>query len=691
MVKAKKKTFLEKKRKSGSEDFGRVKAKVGRKVSRGMNETSTSFSTRQVSLKEQSVLKESGGIRSSRGLTFEEHLVQLGHHNERARSVACMCLRELLSVEAEKRWTSVGTTCLEAAARLLSDESRRVRAEAVALLRATLDMSDQSEERTRTAGRRAAAIVARLGAALASLDLAIRTDASKALTSLLVDGPPRPPFLAAAKASLLGPLSSALKVAKSPELQGEARAYRPRLVKLAVVLLLYREGEACLRERPRWGRALRCLEDVVCPKAIRFNEDIAALIGNRTQEALRSDDITTRVEEVELACDLACSVCARGEPVAILEVCATIRRDLAAGLSRLGQSRVGATLARAAIDETEPAAVDWLVDRRGRPRSLTRHFLCSAHFPPADLARVADAARLESTAAEGDAEDASLLAELCLRDLKAIRPTWLKALCASAQPAAIRVASEVARRSPSLDPQLSDAVAAGLDGLVVAARQNTEDPQKIAAIIAHLDRDLPVQCVNRLLEQPHDDTWARLVQLVALARRPFREAPAFLAPTAKVGARAAFFAVCYAIRHLEVALSLDDVPDNYLLVAARACRESLNSKHAERIGPLVVSTLATDEQAYLALRPSQHSDPAACRAALDVLANEPIRLSFLQSTTPPRDALLAIARVLRDPHLGAASDIRAAAARLARDYAHHPALAALAGRLDALVSSQNTV
>ena len=58
-----------------------------RKVQRRVGETDASFKSRNVSVTEQSMVKERGDVAvSKRGLSVDEHFAQFGHHNERQRA-----------------------------------------------------------------------------------------------------------------------------------------------------------------------------------------------------------------------------------------------------------------------------------------------------------------------------------------------------------------------------------------------------------------------------------------------------------------------------------------------------------------------------------------------------------------------------------------------------------------------------
>ncbi|KAH8068642.1 hypothetical protein JL721_6499 [Aureococcus anophagefferens] len=129
MAKGKKSgAFLNQKKKAGSADFSNPKAKVGRKVKRRVGETDASFQTRQLSIGEQSIArqKKDGAKTSKRGLTCEEHLGQLGHHNDKARGAAAEGLADICAAHADEAWRLFGPL-LDGAARLLGDAHRPCR------------------------------------------------------------------------------------------------------------------------------------------------------------------------------------------------------------------------------------------------------------------------------------------------------------------------------------------------------------------------------------------------------------------------------------------------------------------------------------------------------------------------------------------------------------------------------------
>ena len=140
MAKGKKSgAFLNQKKKVGSADFSNPKAKVGRKVKRRVGETDASFQTRQLSIGEQSIArqKKDGAKTSKRGLTCEEHLGQLGHHNDKARAAAAEGLADICAAHADEAWRLFGPL-LDGAARLLGDAHRPCRRHALRLLQAGL-------------------------------------------------------------------------------------------------------------------------------------------------------------------------------------------------------------------------------------------------------------------------------------------------------------------------------------------------------------------------------------------------------------------------------------------------------------------------------------------------------------------------------------------------------------------------
>lgn len=683
---AKKKSFLEKKRPAGSSDFGRTKAKVGRKVARRVGETDASFGARTVSLKEQSMLKvNDGAVVSTRGLTMDEHLAQLNHHNERARCNALACIRELVPREASSEQLGA---CFEASARLASDESRRVRAESLALLRVVVEKGDSS------LSRRAQAAVARLGAALSSLDGATRTDAAKALFFLLATRR-HSPMIEAARITLIGPLASALRMAKPDP----SSSYRPQLVKLASILLTPDENtgddssEEDLPLRCLWGR--RMLAGKV-PQAVSTSPDAVSEIGRRLLEIVREtlllgeeEDVRNknRVEEIESVCELARIVCSHGEPVDLLETMAAARRELAAALSSGGNDgtsrTLDTTLLAAAVDEASPAAVDWLIAKKGRPRALARRLLCSSGcFSQADKHRVVEAADIVANARAGDVDDAALLVDLIDG---AAPPEYIEALCLSGHHRSLRVALGVARRGDARQ----EAVAAGATGLVVAARQGG-DERDLAAVVTQLEKDIPKQFFDKLLEEPHDDRWNAVVAAVSGAlgrddrRRPHASSFAanLMLATARAKAPLAFSAACRALRDGECP---DIEDDDYLLLAAV---ENVRVRQPHRLAGIVLSHLAADERIHLGLMTSGRRHKIEnVDAALCVLRKKlRVREAFMgKSSSIDEDGLLGLARALRDQEIFKIQDLRSHAARVAE--AHATDTSAAVRRLQALLSA----
>ncbi|KAH8059910.1 hypothetical protein JL720_13720 [Aureococcus anophagefferens] len=153
-------------------------AKVGRKVKRRVGETDASFQTRQLSIGEQSIArqKKDGAKTSKRGLTCEEHLGQLGHHNSKA---AAEGLADICAAHADEAWRLFGPL-LDGAARLLGDAHRPCRRHAAApapggprAAVATPGNARWTTRRRRRGARRCGPrrrLAARLGAALSSFD-----------------------------------------------------------------------------------------------------------------------------------------------------------------------------------------------------------------------------------------------------------------------------------------------------------------------------------------------------------------------------------------------------------------------------------------------------------------------------------------------------------------------------------------
>mmetsp|Transcript_4676 Transcript_4676/g.9838 ORF Transcript_4676/g.9838 Transcript_4676/m.9838 type:complete len:970 (+) Transcript_4676:130-3039(+) len=118
-----------KKRKPEAVDFKRIKRKVGRRAPQKTSATDTSFKTRTVNVREQSLVANKGGVLvSSKNLSVLELLSKARHHNARVRKEALDGLLEI--VEANQSNTQLRTqlpaimTCV---VELVNDDEKAVR------------------------------------------------------------------------------------------------------------------------------------------------------------------------------------------------------------------------------------------------------------------------------------------------------------------------------------------------------------------------------------------------------------------------------------------------------------------------------------------------------------------------------------------------------------------------------------
>ncbi|GBG25148.1 Pre-rRNA-processing protein IPI1 [Hondaea fermentalgiana] len=118
-----------KKRKPEAVDFKRIKRKVGRRAPQRLNATDTSFKTKTVNVREQSLVADKGGvIVSSKNLTVVELLSKARHHNARVRRDALDGILEIVeahgaSAQLRTQLTAIMTCVVE----LVNDDEKSVR------------------------------------------------------------------------------------------------------------------------------------------------------------------------------------------------------------------------------------------------------------------------------------------------------------------------------------------------------------------------------------------------------------------------------------------------------------------------------------------------------------------------------------------------------------------------------------
>lgn len=671
----KKKGMLSTKRKAGSADFSRPKAKVGRKVARRAGDTDASVSTRHVSVSEQSILRDrTGGVVSKRGLLVEEHVAQLGHPNERQRSTACLCLRDVLKTN-EAAWQWAGRA-LEGGCRLLVDGSARVRLEAVALIKVVV--AGVVGERRSLVASTATAAAARLGAALASLDGGARNDAAKAAHAMIIDhadGELRRMFF---EAPLLGPLAAAVRVAKGG-------VYRARLLRLACVVVT---------------------RDARSDVGFDFDHDVAAEASDLgvvksaagvLDESLENED----EEEVEAISALARRVAARRfEDDAVVE-CRTLRKRLADELSsREWHGRILAALCAAAVDHGHDATVDAVL--AAKDRRLVRRFLVADTFSDADRRKVLEASGVLGSSSPGDR---AVVVDLCKRSLLQgydIEPAWLQT--ALGHPSSLDLCLDLSRRGNRLAEPLRLELGLGLPLHLEELFRTTvlhKISAKVAAVFYHFCDDLPEPALNAVLATTSAQLGVRVADAVS-RRRDASSYSSFLLASLKAAAthatREEFRAACVAVRRLEPSTDwrtalvddLSDAPPDMALLSAAILGRLLDADAASRLAPQILPLLADDEASHAAYRGAvTDDDHGALRTALHLLRVAPaFRAAVLDphGHRPTRTRLLAIARLLRDPALVAESDVRQAATDAIRGNTTDQPVRDIAARIGALLT-----
>ncbi|KAJ1447362.1 hypothetical protein M885DRAFT_543119 [Pelagophyceae sp. CCMP2097] len=242
MPKGGKSKFLTAKKKAGSQDFVRKRAKVGKKVQRRVGETDASFTAKHVALGEQSVENRRAKY------NLAEQLALFSHHADKSRAAACTTAQGMVQ---DLEWDTTAedlAQLLDGAARLMSDTAARVRTAAVGLVEAIVGGSRDLAQRCDAVATASPIVAARLGVALASLDAGCRFDGATVLSAVLLAHGHTPATAALAPkmaAALFAPLVDALRVAPLPRdadgPKARSHVYRVALMRCLLVLLLFAE------------------------------------------------------------------------------------------------------------------------------------------------------------------------------------------------------------------------------------------------------------------------------------------------------------------------------------------------------------------------------------------------------------------------------------------------------------------
>uniref|UniRef100_A0A7S2WN60 Pre-rRNA-processing protein Ipi1 N-terminal domain-containing protein n=1 Tax=Mucochytrium quahogii TaxID=96639 RepID=A0A7S2WN60_9STRA len=179
----------QKKRKpQGAVDFKRVKHKVGRKVAPSNNATDTSFKTRALNLREQSVVAEKDGVVvSSRNLTIVELLAKLKHHNGGVRKDAVLGLTEVLEAFGKNNGDvkSQLPTIISCVVEIVNDEDKSVRAAVRSLVELLFKLDENTESSVHWCTPFIRLFVFHVCAGLTSLQMTRRVDALDLVDLLL--------------------------------------------------------------------------------------------------------------------------------------------------------------------------------------------------------------------------------------------------------------------------------------------------------------------------------------------------------------------------------------------------------------------------------------------------------------------------------------------------------------------------
>jgi pre-rRNA-processing protein IPI1 len=176
-------------------DFKRLKAKVGKRAPKKLNETETKFKTATVQVQSQSIVNETvernaslGGLAfSSSGKQFSHLTAQLNHHSAKARTSAAQGIRDVIKNTPESVIPNYLSIIIPSVSKCLIDEESDVRSIAISTLfeeisprLASCNLSDRMKPFLPIS-------LAYIGSALHSLDQDVRYDGCKALHHLCTE------------------------------------------------------------------------------------------------------------------------------------------------------------------------------------------------------------------------------------------------------------------------------------------------------------------------------------------------------------------------------------------------------------------------------------------------------------------------------------------------------------------------
>ena len=167
-------------------DFKRLKAKVGKRAPKRLNETDTKFKTATVQVQSQSISNEKTAIQhgilvSSRGINFSQLMAQLNHHAANARSSAVQGIKDVIKHTPATVIPQHLALIIPSLSKCLVDEDSDIRKLAMTTLFEEVSPKLASCNMTGSMKPFLQLILAYIGSALHSLDQDVRYDGCKAL------------------------------------------------------------------------------------------------------------------------------------------------------------------------------------------------------------------------------------------------------------------------------------------------------------------------------------------------------------------------------------------------------------------------------------------------------------------------------------------------------------------------------
>ena len=171
---------------SNQGDFKRLKAKVGKRAPKRLNETDTKFKSATVQVQSQSISNEKavtqqGLLVSSRGINFSQLMAQLNHHAANARSSAVQGIKDVIKHTPANVIPQHLALIIPSLSKCLVDEDSDIRKLAMSILFEDVTPKLASCNMAGSMKPFLQLILAYIGSALHSLDQDVRYDGCKAL------------------------------------------------------------------------------------------------------------------------------------------------------------------------------------------------------------------------------------------------------------------------------------------------------------------------------------------------------------------------------------------------------------------------------------------------------------------------------------------------------------------------------